>query len=426
MKKVLVLAMAFVMACSIVACAPQNGGNNEVNEGVKTIKVGCIYPLTGSLSPIGVASKHAVELAADIVNNTYDMDMTLARAEGLPNLGGAKVEVIYADSQGQAINGQSEAERLITQEGVCAIVGCYQSAVGKTISQVCERLKVPFVVADCASSTLSEPRYRYFFRTGMTDEAYNQVYFDFLEAINAKDKNLKTIACIYENTEAGVSSAKVQKEKAAKYGYEVVLDIPYATGSTDVTSEVQRIKAANPDMVMHNSHVSDAILFTKTYKAMNYAPKLLFADSGGFTTAEYLQSVGEDGNYVICCEGWSLALGKSNPLITKVNDLFFEKYGQNMDGVTARTFMGAMVTFMAINEAGSSNPEDVKTALENIDIPAGELIATWGVRFDPETHENLQASVILNQIIDEEYRVIFPLEASEKDYVMPMPGWSDR
>jgi branched-chain amino acid transport system substrate-binding protein len=92
------------------------------------VAIGIIYPFSGSSAQIGVDAQKAFETAAEIINNNYDFDLPLARGEGLSGLGGAKVRLVFADHQADPQKGRAEAERLITQEKVCAIVGTYQSA----------------------------------------------------------------------------------------------------------------------------------------------------------------------------------------------------------------------------------------------------------------------------------------------------------
>jgi len=54
-------------------------------------------------------------LASDLINSKYDLDLPLVQTEGLPNLGGARIHVIFVDSRGEPTTGQAEAERLITE-----------------------------------------------------------------------------------------------------------------------------------------------------------------------------------------------------------------------------------------------------------------------------------------------------------------------
>ena len=82
----------------------------------KVIKIGAIYPLSGNLATTGLDCKRGVEMAVEIINGKYDLSLPLAKTEGLPNLGGAKIEVIFGDSKGDPRNGMAEAERLVTQE----------------------------------------------------------------------------------------------------------------------------------------------------------------------------------------------------------------------------------------------------------------------------------------------------------------------
>ena len=85
-------------------------------EAADVIRIGSIYPLTGAIASSGIRSKHAIETAVDVINNKYDMDIPFARTEGIPNLKGAKLEVIWGDSQASPEVGKTEAERLISRE----------------------------------------------------------------------------------------------------------------------------------------------------------------------------------------------------------------------------------------------------------------------------------------------------------------------
>src|SRR6201993_5081354 len=143
------------------------------------VVIGVIYPLSGASAQIGVDAQKAFETAAEIVNKSYDFDLPLAKGEGLPGLGGAKVKLIFADHQSDPQKGRAEAERLITQEKGCAVVGTYQSAVAVTVSQTCERYQIPFLSADNSSPSLHRRGLKYYFRASPHDEMYSQAMFDF-------------------------------------------------------------------------------------------------------------------------------------------------------------------------------------------------------------------------------------------------------
>ncbi|MHB8993221.1 MAG: ABC transporter substrate-binding protein, partial [Chloroflexota bacterium] len=133
------------------------------------IKIGVLFPLSGSAAVVGLDCKYGADLAADVINGKNDFNMPLAKTEGLPNLGGAKIKLVTVDHQGVPEKGQSEAERLVTQEKVSALYGTYHSSVTMTASQAAERLGVPFVNGDSTSQMLTERGLKYFFRTGPHD-----------------------------------------------------------------------------------------------------------------------------------------------------------------------------------------------------------------------------------------------------------------
>jgi branched-chain amino acid transport system substrate-binding protein len=94
-----------------------------------TVKIGILWPLTGNAAAAGQASKAAAEVAAEIVNNKHPElgNLPLAATEGLPNQGGAKLELTFVDHQGNPSLAQQLATRLITQDAVHGLMGAYQS-----------------------------------------------------------------------------------------------------------------------------------------------------------------------------------------------------------------------------------------------------------------------------------------------------------
>src|SRR6202022_4007233 len=116
----------------------------------KAVKIGAIYPLSGNAASAGVHGKAAIETAVDIINNAHPElgDFPLARNAGLAGLGGAKVEVVFADSQGSPATGQNQALRLITQDKVIALNGAFHSGVTLTASAIAEKYRIQFLTSD--------------------------------------------------------------------------------------------------------------------------------------------------------------------------------------------------------------------------------------------------------------------------------------
>ena len=393
----------------------------------KVIKIGAVYPLTGNIASTGLDCRRGVDLAVDIINGKYDLDLPLAKSAGLPNLGGAKLEIVYADTKGDPKNGMSEAERLIAQEKVVAMIGAYQSSVTKTASQATERLKIPYVCSDSSSPTLTERAYKYFFRVSPHDAIFAHDQLVFLKDLEKKTgKKIQTVALLYENTEFGSNAGKYLKKYAEEFGYKVVADVSYSANATDVTSEVGTLVKSKPDVLMHASYITDAILFTKTFKEMGFAPKGILT-MAGYIEPGYLPAVKADGNYIIIRSTFALDLAKKKPLVAKVNQLFKKKYGIDMSENAARSFMAPFVLADAINRAKTTESEAVVKALLATNITGKQVIYPWkGIKFDPASHQNIYAQGTLVQIQNQDYVTVWPFASAAKEVVWPFPAWKGR
>jgi branched-chain amino acid transport system substrate-binding protein len=384
------------------------------------VRIGVILPLTGAAASTGLELRNSIELAADLVNAPVK-DLPF------PHLRKGKLTLVFADHQGNPQIGASEAERLITQEHVAALIGCYFSAVTATASQVAERHGIPFVNADSTSSTLTQRGFKWFFRTTPHDELFVQNFFSFLKDVQARKKvALKKLALFNENTLWGSETTKLEEKIGAQQGYTIAERILYPAKSTQLTSEVQRIQAANADVVLQSSYLGDAVLAMRTYKELGYTPPALLANDAGFNDSEFLKTVGKDGEYVLSREVWALDLAQKKPLIKRTNDLMMERYKVNFNGNTARNFTALMVLADAIDRAGSAAPEEIRTALRATSIPADKLIMPWdGIHFDA-TGQNEKGAGIIVQVQDGKYVTVWPFSLASKEVIWPMPDWSKR
>ena len=409
------LSLLLILVCSVAAQNPQ------------VIKIGAVYPLSGNIASTGLDNKTGVDLAVEIINGKYDLDLPLARSMGLPNLGGAKIQIVYADTKGDPRHGMSETERLITSEHVVAMIGAYQSAVTKTASQETERMKIPFVCSDASSPTLTERGFKYFYRVSPHDDIMAKDPFLFLKDLEKKTgQKIQTVALLSENSEFGSQAGKAYKKYAAEMGYKVVAEITYPNNATDVSSEVSKLIVAKPDVLLHASYITDAILFTKTFKEKGFQPKGIIT-MAGYIEPAYLPAVKADGNYVMIRSTFATDLAKSKPLVAKVNELYKKKYGHDMSENAARSFMAPFVLADAINRAKSTNPEAILKALDQTDIPGNQLINPWqGIKFDTKTHQNIYAKGTLVQVLGQNYVTVWPFEAASKPFVWPFPEWKGR
>ena len=392
------------------------------------ILVGALYPLSGSQAPTGHDLRNGVELAVEIINGSYpDLNLILAKEAGLPNLNGAKIKVIYGDHQASPEKGMSETERLY-QEGAVAVVGCYNSGVTATASQVAERLQKPFVNPDSVSPSLIKKGFKWFFRLTPDDEMFTENMFKFLADLEKeRGEKITTLAIINENTLWGQDFAEIVLRLAKDKGYKVVEHIVYPAKSPEVMAEVQKIKKINPDVILQASYVSDAVLFMKTFKEQDYIPKGILANAAGFVDAAFTQILGKDSDFIITRSVWSEDLLDTKPVARKVNEIFKAKYGVNMNENSARSFMGMLVLADSINRAGSTEPNAIREAILATEIPAEQIILAWdGIKFDPQNGQNVLGRAIMVQIKDGKYNTIWPFNVAKEKLIWPFPAWSSR
>ncbi len=413
---------------SLVASAAVLSLASAPSAQTKEVVIGVLYPMSGPVAQVGIDEVNAIKVALDIINNRYDLNLPLARAEGLPNLGGAKVRIVVADHQGKPDIGLAEAERLITQEKVHALFGAYFSSVTNTASQVAERMGIPMLNADSSSPALTERGFKWFFRTSPHDGTFSQAMFDFMRDFEKKRNiKFKSVVILNEDTTFGTDSAKVQEELAKKYGYEVVGKIPFRTGTTSLDAEVGRLKGANADVLLPSVYTSDAILLTRTARNLDYNPKMIIAQDAGYTDPKFVAESGKEAEGAITRAPFALDYVAKMPLMTPVNEMFKKiSGGRDLSDVSARAFTGFLTLVDAINRAGSTNPAAIQKALRETNIPGDQLIMPWiGVKFD-EKGQNIGVRAILQQLQGGSYHTIYPFELATKEPIYPIPAWSQR
>src|SRR5690348_3246693 len=175
----------------------------------EVVKIGAIYPLTGNAASAGLHAKAAIEVALDIINDAHPelSALPLAKNAGLAGLGGAKVEVVFADNQGSPATGQNQALRLITEEKVVALVGAYQSGITLTTSAIAEKYGIPYLNPESVAANLTERGFKWFFRTTPIATDFVKVYNDFLADMKAQGAKTDSVALVHDNTEYGTSVA---------------------------------------------------------------------------------------------------------------------------------------------------------------------------------------------------------------------------
>jgi len=387
------------------------------------VRIGVIYPLTGNAASAGNSAKDAIELGAEIVNGMHPelKGSALAGGDGLTKLGGAKIELINADHQGNPQVGQSQTLRLIQQEKVAAMLGAYHSSVALAATAVAERYGMPFLVSDSVALNITQRGFKWIFRTGPIAPDFANAYTAFLTGLKPGGRAIERIAIVNENTDYGTSVAASILEAARKTGINVAAQIPYSANSSDVSGQVLQLKDLKPDAVIFISYTADTILYFKTLKNLDYLPPLIIGDDAGFSDPTFIPTVGDLAQGAMNRSAFDT--GKPGGHSYKINTLFKAKYGRDLDYTSARWMQGFLVLADAINRAGSTEAAKIQQALQETDLkPDALMIGYRGVKFDA-TGQNTLSATYLIQLQGKEYKSVWPSERATAQLEWPMKGW---
>ncbi len=387
------------------------------------VKIGVILPLTGNSASAGQSAKDAVELGAEIINAAHPelKALPLAASAGLPNLGGAKIELDEADHQGNPQVGQQQTIRLITQDHVAAMLGSYHSSVSLVATAVAERQGVPFLVADSVAANITTRGFKFTFRTTPIAPDFGKAYAAFINDVKKSGKKIDSIAVVNENTDYGTSVSASILDAAKAANINVSAHIAYNANSSDVSAQVLQLKSANPDAVIFISYTADSILYFKTMKNLDYLPPIIIGDDAGFSDPSFIPNVGDLAQGALDRSAFDVGKPGTNSYL--VNKLFHDKYGRDLDDTSARWMQGFFVLADAINRAGSIEPEKIREALNATDLKADQLMIGYrGVKFD-DTGQNTLASTFLIQLKGKQYVSVWPDNLATDKLELPVKGW---
>jgi branched-chain amino acid transport system substrate-binding protein len=415
MKKSCSVLFAAALSVTVLTISPVRAA--------ESVKIGVIYPLTGNAASAGQSAKDAVNLGAEIVNTAHpDLKaLPLGATAGLPNLGGAKIELDEADHQGNPQVGQQQTLRLITQDHVVAMLGSYHSSVSLVATAVAERQAIPYLVADSVALNITGRGFKWTFRSGPIASDFAQAYAGFLSDLRKSGRKIDKIAIVNENTDYGTSVAGSILQAAKDANITVAAQIPYNANSSDVSAQVIQLKTLQPDVVIFISYTADTILYFRTMKNLDYLPPIIIGDDAGFSDPTFVPNVGDLAQGAINRSAFDIGNPGSNSYI--VNQLFKAKYGRDLDDTSARWMQGFFVLADAINRAGSTEPDKIQAALQATDLRPDQLMIGYnGVKFD-STGQNTLASTFLIQLQGKQYVSVWPTNLATGKLELPMKGW---
>jgi len=396
---------------SVAACTASEPEDEPASP--REVRVGVLAPRTGASRAPGAEALRGAELAAALINGDEgEVRLAGVGTAGLAGLGGAKLTIVAGDTKSKPEAGTSEAVRLVTEERVAGLVGAYDAAVTEVASQRTERLGIPFVNGDSPAGYLTERGLDWFFRTGPTDRMFGEAFYSTLQQEKVRPKR---ISMLYTTDTNGENLHRVLHNLAPEANYEEHGMVKFEPGQPDLASPLGELRDEKKPEVLFlmTSRGSDAVRVLKTMEAMGYRPPQIFAFGDAFSEPQVLQAAGTAGEGLYYGTAWSREIAGRSGIAKAVMERYEERFGQPMGEVAAGTFTAVLVLAEAIDDAGSTDPQRVRTALLNLDIPGRETIMPWtGVRFDA-AHQNVGAAGVVEQRVAQAFRVVFPDELQQ-------------
>jgi branched-chain amino acid transport system substrate-binding protein len=409
------------LVATVVSLAACTGGDSGDDGGsVGEVRIGVLAPTTGPSRAAGNEAQHGAELAAALVNGEEgSVHLAGVGSAGLAGLGGAKLSIVAANTRSREEVGATEAARLVTEQRVAGLVGAYDAEVTEAASQRTERLGVPFVNGDSPAVHLTERGLDWFFRTGPTDRMFGEAFFSALRETAGAD--IRRTAVLYVDDRPSNVIADLTEQLAEEGGFDPPTLVGLQPGGNPVAAVAQlRDQPQQPEAVfVVASKPEDAASLIRAFGQARYSPPGILVFGAGFPSSTVVAGVGPDGNGLLSSTGWAREIAGRSAIAKPVMELYEERFGQPMSETAAGTFTAVLVLAEAIDNARSADPQRVRAARLNLDVPGREMIMPWsGLRFDG-SHQNVAANGVVEQRVGDVFRVVFPGELQQAEPVWP-------
>lgn len=407
MKKISMFFLVLALSVFLAACNSDSESSSGASGDSDTVKIGSLHPLTGSLASEGQEMDDAIKLAVKQVNEQG----------GIESLGGAKVELISSDSEGSAEKGISEVQKMV-RDGVAGIVGPYTSGVAFSATQEAEKQGVPFILDVASNDELTERGFKYTFRIQPSASSMAENFLKHFKTLNENsDEKLETAVISHEESSFGTFFGKFIEKNAEKAGLEILDTLSHPSDTTNLSSDINKIKSLNPDVVIATTYLPDGKLLIESLNKSGFKPKAIIGvANGAFSNAKFINEATDINQYIL---DTNYAINPKSEFASKVRDEYKEEFGKELGPNAALSYASARVLLAAIKKAGSTDPEKVREALTKTNLKEN-ILAQGPIVFD-KTGQNKNAQAVLNQIIDGESKVVLPKEYQEVEPVYPLP-----
>jgi branched-chain amino acid transport system substrate-binding protein len=306
------------------------------------IVIGEYLALTGPTASFGISTKSGIDMAVDAVNS----------AGGIL---GKRVRIIVEDDKGIPEETQRVVTKLISQDGVIALLGAVASSQTMAAAPIAQAGRIPMISPSSTHPAVTQAG-DYIFRVCLIDPSQGFVMarfaFDTLKVRNA--------AILRDSKSAySVSLADSFAEGLRKIGGTILADESYSPRDTDFIAQLTKIKASNPEAIFVPGYSAEVGLIAVQAKALGLTVPLLGGDSWDYPRLVPVAGDALNGSY------YSNHYSPDDPSPENQNFVakYKERYQQAPDALAALGFDSAKLLFEAIRRANSTDPSKVRDAL---------------------------------------------------------------
>jgi branched-chain amino acid transport system substrate-binding protein len=375
-----VLLLAAALVCS--ACAKKE-------EPATPYKVGGIFAVTGRASFLGEPERNSMELLAEQIN-----------ARG--GINGHRLEVVIYDTEGDATKAVLNANKLIEKDKVLAIVGPSLSGTTLAVVPVVERAQMPLI--SCAASVkITEPVKKWVFKTPQTDVMAVAKLYEHM-----KGQDIETVAILTVANAYGDSGREQLLAQAPDYGFRLVADEKFGAKDTDMTPQLTKIRALNPEAVICWGTNPGPAVVAKNMRQLDMETPLY--QSHGVASKKFIELAGEAAEGIVLPTGKILVaedLADDDPQKPVLMDYIADyeaAYKTAVSGFGGYAWDGLQILARALAKAGA----DRARIREEIEQLSGYVGVSGIFRFSPQDHNGLtkEEAFVMVQVVDGDWEII--------------------
>jgi len=340
--------------------------------GAEAIRFGLVAEITGPAAEAGIYTLNGAKLAVEDIN----------KAGGVL---GRQVELQVEDSIGTNPGAVLAFTKLFSRKNVPVIVGPIRSTQIQAASPAIAKAGIPVMIGGTDPS-LTRVNNRWVFRCRPNDLYSSKVIAEF----GVKDLKFRRWAIIHSTDAFGNGGMNALKAELKKFGIEPVLVQGFTNNTVDFTPVVLSIKRENPEVIATYIPFSgDQGIFAKQLHQLGVRPAWVGSPTTVSETAMKLAGPALHGSYAVT----DFNAG-ANDVARAYARKYRERYGLDADNYSAWTYDAVSLLALAVNKAGSTDPEAVRAALVGIRGHVG----TEGVYSFDETGEGVRGYNVVRNV----------------------------